>query len=256
MYGLDGKVALVTGGGAGIGQAIALRLADEGADVALLDRDGAGAKTVAAEIVRRGRRALALEGDVTDLDAAVAAAKTVIDGLGKIDVLVNNAGIVHSSLLVDMDPALFDATLAVNVGGVFRMCKAVVPHMIERGSGAVINMASWAGKSGRPYQAAYSASKFAVVALTQALAGEVGKHGIRVNAICPGIVVNTAMRAHVEQEMTRLGLPSADERLKQVPLGRTSVPEDLANVAAWLASDQSSYVTGESINVSGGLWMD
>jgi NAD(P)-dependent dehydrogenase (short-subunit alcohol dehydrogenase family) len=139
---------------------------------------------------------------------------------------------------------------------VFIVSCAVLPHMIARRSGSIVNLASWAGKTGNAFFAGYSASKFAVIGLTQSLAREMAPHGIRVNAICPGIVVDTAMRTAIEAQQRQYGLPETAEREKSIPIGRVSVPEDVARVAAFLASDESSYMTGESINISGGLLMD
>ena len=146
--------------------------------------------------------------------------------------------------------------LRVNVEGVFIASRAVLPHMIARRSGSIVNLASWAGKTGNAYFAGYSASKFAVIGLTQALAREMAPHGIRINAICPGIVVDTAMRSAIEVQQRQYGLPETEERAKSIPMGRVSVPEDVARVAAFLASDEAAYMTGEAINLSGGLLMD
>ena len=148
------------------------------------------------------------------------------------------------------------AMLRVNVEGVFIVSRVVLPHMVARRVGSVVNLASWAGKTGNAYFAGYSASKFAVIGLTQALAREMAPHGIRVNAICPGIVVDTAMRSALESQQRQYGLPQTAEREKLIPLGRVSVPDDVARVAAFLASDEASYITGEAINLSGGLLMD
>jgi NAD(P)-dependent dehydrogenase (short-subunit alcohol dehydrogenase family) len=161
-----------------------------------------------------------------------------------------------------MGPALempldaLQSMLRVNVEGVFIVSRAVLPHMISRRTGSIVNLASWAGKTGNANFAGYSASKFAVVGLTQALAREMAPHGVRVNAICPGIVVDTAMRTAIEAQQRHYGFPETAEREKSIPLGRVSVPEDVASIAAFLASDESSYMTGESINLSGGLLMD
>jgi NAD(P)-dependent dehydrogenase (short-subunit alcohol dehydrogenase family) len=157
---------------------------------------------------------------------------------------------------LDMPLAALQAMLRVNVEGVFIVSRAVLPHMIARRSGSIVNLASWAGKTGNAYFAGYSASKFAVIGLTQALAREMAPHGIRVNAICPGIVVETAMRTAIESKQRQYGLPETAEREKSIPIGRVSIPEDVAKIAAFLASDESSYMTGESINLSGGLLMD
>ena len=249
--GLNGRTALVTGAGGGIGRAIARRLARDGMAIAVLDRDGVAAETIAAEI-----GGFAVPADVTSPDEVGRAIASVLARLQKIDVLVNNAGVAWTGPALEMPLEAFQEMLRVNVEGVFIVSRAVLPHMVERRSGIVVNLASWAGKTGNAYFAGYSASKFAVIGLTQALAREMAPHGIRVNAICPGIVVDTAMRSALEAQQRHYGLPQTTEREKSIPIGRVSVPEDVARVAAFLASDESSYMTGESINISGGLLMD
>jgi NAD(P)-dependent dehydrogenase (short-subunit alcohol dehydrogenase family) len=251
MYALSGRVGLVTGGGGGIGRAIAQRLAHDGMAVAVLDRDGAAAQTVAAEI-----GGLAVTADVTRPEEAGHAIDTVLARFSRVDLLVNNAGVAWMGPALDTPLEALRSMRSVNVEGVFIVSRAVLPHMIERRAGSVVNLASWAGKTGNPYFAGYSASKFAVIGLTQALAREMAPHGIRINAICPGIVVDTSMRSAIEGQQRRYGLPETAEREKSIPIGRVSVPEDVARVAAFLASDESAYMTGESINLSGGLLMD
>jgi NAD(P)-dependent dehydrogenase (short-subunit alcohol dehydrogenase family) len=248
---LSGRTGIVTGAGGGIGRAIAKRLGGDGMAVAVLDRDGAAARAVADEI-----GGLALAADVTSEDEVAGAVAAAIARFGKLDLLVNNAGIAWTGPALDMPIEALRAMLRVNVEGVFIASRAVLPHMIARRSGAIINLASWAGKTGNPYFAGYSASKFAVIGLTQALAREMATHGIRVNAICPGIVVDTAMRTALEAQQRQYGLPQTAQREKQIPLGRVSVPEDVARAAAFLASDEAGYITGESLNLSGGLLMD
>jgi NAD(P)-dependent dehydrogenase (short-subunit alcohol dehydrogenase family) len=251
MYGLSGRVAVVTGGGGGIGREIGCRLAREGMSVAVLERDREAAERVAAEL-----NGIAVIADVTAADEVGGAVETVLARYNKIDVLVNNAGICWTGPALDMPLDTLRAMLRVNVEGVFIVSRAVLPHMIARRAGSVINMASWAGKTGNAYFAGYSASKFAVIGLTQALAREMAPYGVRVNAICPGIVVGTAMRAALEAQQRQYGLPQTAEREKLIPLGRVSVAEDVARVVAFLASDEAAYMTGESINLSGGLLMD
>ena len=251
MYALDRRVGLVTGGGGGIGREIARRLAREGMAVAVLDRDGAAAQAVAAEI-----DGFAVTADVTSPEEVQRAVDGVLAGFNQIDVLVNNAGVAWMGPALETPLEALQSMLRVNVEGVFIVSRAVLPHMIARRSGSIVNLASWAGKTGNAYFAAYSASKFAVIGLTQALAREMAPHGIRVNAICPGIVVDTAMRTAIEAQQRQYGLPETAERARAIPLGRVSVPEDVARFAAFLASDESSYMTGESINLSGGLFMD
>jgi NAD(P)-dependent dehydrogenase (short-subunit alcohol dehydrogenase family) len=251
MYALNERMGLVTGGGAGIGREIARRFAREGMAVAVLDRDGAAAEGIAAEI-----GGLAVTADVTSEDEVSRAVETVLARFSRIDVLVNNAGIAWMGPALEMPLEALQSMLRVNVEGVFIVSRAVLPHMIARRSGSIVNLASWAGKTGNAFFAGYSASKFAVIGLTQSLAREMAPHGIRVNAICPGIVVDTAMRTAIEAQQRQYGLPETAEREKSIPIGRVSVPEDVARVAAFLASDESSYMTGESINLSGGLLMD
>ena len=251
MYALNERVGLVTGGGAGIGREIARRFAREGMAVAVLDRDGAAAEGIAAEIGGHGVTA-----DVTSEEEVSRAVETVLARFSRIDVLVNNAGIAWMGPALEMPLQALQSMLRVNVEGVFIVSRGVLPHMIARRSGSIVNLASWAGKTGNAFFAGYSASKFAVIGLTQSLAREMAPHGIRVNAICPGIVVDTAMRTAIEAQQRQYGLPETAEREKSIPIGHVSVPEDVARVAAFLASDESSYMTGESINLSGGLLMD
>jgi len=251
MYALNGRVGLVTGGGGGIGRDIARRLAREGMAVAVLDRDGAAAQDAASKI-----DGFAVTADVTSEDEVGRGVEAILTRFGQIDVLVNNAGIAWMGPALEMPVDALQAMLCVNVEGVFIVSRAVLPHMIARRSGSIVNLASWAGKTGNAYFAGYSASKFAVIGLTQALAREMAPHGIRVNAICPGIVVDTAMRTAIESQQRQYGLPETAEREKSIPIGRVSIPDDVAKIAAFLASDESSYMTGESINLSGGLLMD
>ena len=251
MYNLSGRVGIVTGAGGGIGREIARRLTREGMVVAVLDRDSAAAEAAAAEI-----GGLALAADVTSPKEVSGAVDTVLARLQRIDVLVNNAGIAWMGPAMDMPLEALQAMLRVNVEGVFIVTRAVLPHMMASRSGSVVNLASWAGKTGNANFAGYCASKFAVIGLTQALAREMAPHSIRVNAICPGIVVDTAMRSAIEVQQRHYGLPDTAEREKSIPIGRVSVPDDVARIAAFLASDEASYMTGESINLSGGLLMD
>jgi NAD(P)-dependent dehydrogenase (short-subunit alcohol dehydrogenase family) len=251
MYALNGRVGLVTGGGSGIGREIARRLAREGMAVAVLDRDDAAAQAVAAEV-----GGLAVIADVTSPEAVERAINVTLARFDQIDLLVNNAGIAWTGPALEMPLDTLQAMLRVNVEGVFIASRAVLPHMIARRSGSIVNLASWAGKTGAAHFAGYSATKFAVIGLTQALAREMAPHGIRVNAICPGIVVDTAMRTALEGQQRHWGLPQTAEREKLIPMGRVSMPNDIARVAAFLASDEAAYITGESINLSGGLLMD
>ena len=254
-YGLDGRVALVTGAGGGIGRAIALRLAQEGCPVGIFDRNGADAEATAALIRTAGGTAAAHAGTVARREDVAACVASLEAALGPIGILVNNAGILRTAPFLEVTDTDWRNTFSVNLDGVFLFCQAVLPGMVARGSGAVVNMASWTGKKGVPNHSAYSASKFAVIGLTQSIAGEMAAHGIRVNAVCPGIIVDTQMRADAEVANRAQGLPDVETRARSVPLGRPGLPNEIASVVAFLASDEASYMTGQAVNITGGLWM-
>lgn len=255
MYNLKDKVAFITGAATGIGRAMAVRLAQEGAHIAILDVNEPEAAKTAALVREAGRRAEVVPGDVGDF----AQVERVVDGFvrsfGAIDIAVNNAGIIRIGTIADTSLEDFRETFRVNVDGVFHCCKAIVPHMVERGRGKIINTASWFGKIGKPSYGAYCASKFAVIGLTQTLAMELAKHGINVNAVCPGTIVETGMRDEADRASIAQGLLTAKQREAGIPLGRVGLPDDIARVTAFLASDQADYMTGQAINVTGGLWM-
>jgi NAD(P)-dependent dehydrogenase (short-subunit alcohol dehydrogenase family) len=272
-------VALVTGAGGmrGIGRAIALRFAQDGLDVALADvhRDPSqlpdaevaaawrGIHSVAEEVVGLGRRALPLFADITDVPQVAAAVDQVVAELGSVDVLVNNAraGLGRDFVaLVELEASEWERVMAVNARGVFLCAQAVARQMIARQTpGRIVNIASVAGKRGQAGEGAYSASKFAVIGLTQVLAQELAPYGINVNAICPGSTDSGRFKLS-----EKLAADAAGQTLEEfqrqryvrlsetVPLGRVAVPEDIANMAAFLISPQSGYVTGQSINVDGG----
>ncbi len=176
-------------------------------------------------------------------------------GRAPIDILVNNAGIARLGSLLTISDKDWRDTFAVNVDGVFNVTRAVVPGMVERKRGAVVNLASWLGRRGHPAFSAYAATKFAVVGMTQSLAPEVAPHGVRVNAVCPGLIGGTPMRDALDATSQAAGLPRAEERAKSIPLGRIGTPEDVAKVVAFLASDEAAYVTGACYDVTGGMWM-
>jgi NAD(P)-dependent dehydrogenase (short-subunit alcohol dehydrogenase family) len=249
------EVAIVTGGAVGIGFAIAQRLARAGYDIAIADIDAGGAEHAAREIRQQGRHSVAIQCDVGSREAAFKMVDAAARALGDVDLLVNNAGIARLGPLLDFPEADWRELFRVNVDGVFFCCQAVLPRMIARKQGNIVSIASWNGKLGAPNFGAYSATKAAVVVFTQALAREVASHSIRVNAVCPGIVAGTPMRKEVERQGQAFGLPPSSERAKVVPLGRLATPEDIANIVAFIASSEAAYMTGQAINVTGGLWL-
>jgi NAD(P)-dependent dehydrogenase (short-subunit alcohol dehydrogenase family) len=254
MYGLDGQVAIVTGAAIGIGRAIALRLAQEGCRVGLFDLDGAGAETTAGMVRAAGGTAAVAIGSVAVRDDVARGLAQFERDLGSPDILVNNAGILRPDPVAALTEKAWRDTFAVNVDGVFFWCQAALPGMLARRQGAIVNMASFAGKKGQATLSAYCASKFAVIGFTQSLALETAAQGIRVNAVCPGIIVNTGMRGELEMYNAEQGLPDVSQRAKAIPMQRVGEPEDVARVVAFLASAEAGYMTGQAINVTGGLW--
>ena len=256
---LAGKVAIVTGAGRGIGRAIALRLARDGADVAVADIDAAGAESTAEEVRERGRRALAVGMDVTKREENKALAARVVAELGRIDVLVANAGVVQVKDWLELDDADIDYLFAVNIKGVIFSGQAVAPYLMQQRSGRVINMASVASKIGRPLYMHYGASKAAVVNLTRAQAMCFAPYNVTANSVCPGIV-DTKMWEYLDEAIGQMeGRPKGEtieQRRAGIPLGRLEVPEDVAGVVAFLASDDAAYMTGQSLIVDGGLFME
>ena len=272
---LHGKVALVTGAGGrnGIGRAVALRLAEDGADVAVNDlvarpREGSdwgGLPALVAEIEALDRRALATTGDVGDAVQVQAMVDRVVDELGSLDILVTNAGTPAGRdrvPIVELEEQHWDRVLRVNAKGTFLCCRAAARVMIGAGRGGrIITMSSVAGKQGRARFGAYAASKFAVVGLTQALAHELGPHGITVNTLCPGVI--DTERYHDIANATRDSDTSTEERrarlfagaARATPLGRIGSAADVARVAAFLAGPDSGFVTGLAVPVAGGLYM-
>lgn len=256
MTEFSGKVAVVTGAGAGIGREVALRLARDGANLGLFDLNTDAARETAEAVARIGRKAAVASGNVArceDVRQAIARFQT---DLGPVDILVNNAGILRTARFLDLNEADWRAMFAVNLDGVFHFSQAVLPGMVERGCGAIINMSSWTGKKGVPNHAAYGATKAAIINLTQSLAGEFGRQGIRINAVCPGVIVDTNMRAEAEEMNRAQGLPDVATRVQSIPLRRAGYPAEIAEVVAFLASERAAYMTGQAINVTGGHWMN
>ena len=261
---VTGKVAVVTGGGRGIGQGIALALARNGADVVLADIVLDNAQAVAGEVSAMGRQSMAVALDVTDQGSVDAMAREVLDRFGRIDILVNNAGIIAAAgweergVTVEDD---WDEIYAINVKGVARVTEAVAPHMKERRYGKIVNIASVAGRQGTSTSnLPYGASKAAVINFTQSVAMELARFDINVNAICPGLLW-TPMHERIGDRRSRL--PENTEGLsprelfdlsvkERVPLGREQTPEDIGNAVAFFASDYAKNITGQAMNVSGG----
>lgn len=247
MPALQDQVALVTGAGQGIGRAIAIRLAAEGAAVAVADLNPDTARQTAAEL---GPHALGLRTDVTDRASVQQAVAQVREHFGRIDVLVNDAGWDKAGPFIESDPADWDRAIQIDLYGVLNMCREVLPVMVEAGSGRIVNIASDAGRVGSSGEAVYSAAKGGVIAFTKTVAREVARYGISANCVSPG-PTDTALFAAVTG-----GNPHLREALiKAIPLRRLAQPEDLANAVAFLAAPASSYITGQTLSVSGGLSM-
>jgi 2-hydroxycyclohexanecarboxyl-CoA dehydrogenase len=246
------SVAFVTGGGRGIGRAVALRLARGGVAVGIGDLDGAAAGAAAAEIEAAGGRALGVSADVTDLAAVRAAAGAVERHLGPIDVLVNNAGWDRLEPFVENDPALWDRLIAVNLKGVLHATRAVLDGMIARGRGRIVSIASDAGRVGSSGEAVYAACKAGVIGFSKTLARELARRGITVNVVCPG-PTDTALLAEVMAG--ERGAKVLEAMRRAIPLGRLGTPADVAGAVAYFASDEAAYVTGQVLSVSGGLTM-
>ena len=246
MKRLDEKVALVTGGARGIGRAIALALAGEGASVTVNYRESRHeAESLVDEIRTAGGEATSHRADVTDAGAVEGMIKTVLDAHGRIDVLVNNAGIIRDALLLEMDEEGWRSVLDTNLGGIVHCTRAVVMPMVMQRGGSIINLSSVAGEKGGKGQSNYAASKGAVNAFTRAMAAELGPKRIRVNAVAPGFIRTEMTRAILEE--------GRDFLRKHVPLRRAGTPEEVASLAVYLASDEAAYITGQVIRVDGGL---
>jgi meso-butanediol dehydrogenase/(S,S)-butanediol dehydrogenase/diacetyl reductase len=255
---LDGQVAIVTGAGRGIGRATALELARMGAAIVVAELDTSTAERTAEEVRGAGRAALVVPTDVTSRPSLAAMVEKTLAELGRVDVLVNNAGIYRAAATLDVTEEHWDAVMNINARAVFFASQAVLPAMIARQRGVIINLASLAGKIGSRTNLPYNASKAAVISITKSLALAHAADGIRVNCVCPGFV-ETDMWTLVAREQGALLGMSPDsftaQRLGQIPLGRMERPEDVANVIGFLASSKAGYMTGQAINVTGGVIM-
>jgi len=244
---LKGKVAIVTGAAQGIGRTICAALADEGADLALCDVNGQGILDGAKDFSARGGKYLPFQTDVTSAAEVEATVKKVLEEWSRIDILVNNAGIVRDSLLLRMKDEDWNLVLDVNLKGAFHCTREVLRAMMKQRWGRIINIASVVGAMGNAGQANYVASKAGLIGLTKATAREVATRGVTVNAVAPGFI-ETDMTASLSEEIRQT-------MLRQIPLGRFGVPEDVAGVVSFLASEASSYITGQVIHINGGMYM-
>ena len=244
---LTGKVALVTGGAQGIGKAIALLLASHGADVAVWDINLEKAQETASEIQGLGTRSLAMKVNVADYREVEQMVEAIVGQWGRIDILINNAGITRDRLILRMTEEDWDAVLNVNLKGTFNCTKAAIRYMSKQKSGKIVSIASVTGEMGNPGQANYGASKAGVIGFTKTIAREFAARGINVNAVAPGYI-QTAMTDAVPEK--------AKEMLKQmIPMERLGQPEDVAQAVLFLVSERSSYITGQVLNVNGGIYM-
>ncbi len=244
---LKDKTAIVTGAGQGIGKEIALKLAREGADIALCDIDEESLKKTAAEIADLGRKSYAYKCNVSDFASVDETVNKILDNAGKVDILINNAGLTRDSLMMRMKEEDWDLVISVNLKGVFNFTKSVCRPMLKQRSGKIVNIASIIGLVGNAGQANYAASKAGVIALTKTAAREMASRGINVNAVAPGFIqtrMTDVLSEDVKQQM-----------LKAIPLGHFGKPGDVANVVLFLSSDLSSYVTGQVVIVDGGMVM-
>lgn len=256
---LKDRVAVVTGGGRGIGRAIALAFAREGAAVVVAARSRDEVERVAREIEDAGGRARGVSVDVSRSADVAGLAETALSAFGAVEILVNGAGVHRIAPLAELDEATWTQIIDVNLHGPFRCIKAVLPGMLERNWGRIINVSSVLGKIGAPFTAAYTASKHGLIGLTRALAWELGRTGITVNAICPGLVDTAMTRETIPARVRLFGAPSVEamrERMLQaVPQQRMLEPEEIAPLAVYLASPEAGAVTGQAYNVDAGMVM-
>lgn len=247
MVNLEGRVALVTGAAQGIGRAIALALAEGGAEIAGGDVNMEKMESVAKEIEAMGRKALAIHLDISNPDSVKQGVEKVLATLQKIDILVNNAGITKDNLLLRMKPEDWDLVLRINLSGAFHCLRAVLPGMVKQRYGRIINIASVVAQAGNPGQANYVSSKAGLIGLTKAVASEVGSRNITVNAVAPGFIA-TAMTEKLPEEIKQ-------RMLRMIPLGRMGTDKDVACGVRFLATEEAGYITGHVLNINGGMFM-
>ena len=248
---VQGRVAIVTGAASGIGEASAIRLAEEGATVICADLNGSGAEATALKIIADGGRAMAVEIDISDSAQCDATVSKAVDSYGSIDILVNNAGVNLPSVFHETTNEAIDRTLSVNVKGAMYLTRAALPHMLKNSRGSIVNMSSVNGLVSEPYLSVYSASKGAIVMFTRGIALDYAKSGIRCNAICPGWVDTPINHAHAKM------LGGLDHVYKTIdsfqPIGRPGTSREIANLVLFLASDEASFMTGSIVSADGGM---
>ena len=245
---LSGKTALVTGASRGIGRAIALRLAEDGAKVALnFSSNISKAEEVKAAIEASGGTAMLVQGDISNFAVVTELIKKVVDEWGRLDILINNAGITRDNLLLKMSEDDFDKVIATNLKGVFNCTKAVTKMMMKQRGGRIVNMSSVVGLKGNISQANYAAAKAGIIGFTKSAARELAARGVTVNAVAPGFI-NTDMTAALSEKVKEV-------MMQEIPAGRMGTPEDVANAVAFLVSDEAAYITGQVLSVDGGMAM-
>ena len=243
---LADKIALITGAGRGIGKAIALKMASQGASIAIADIDEKTMEDARKEVEALGVKAMTVKMDISNSESVNAAVDKVLAEFGRIDILVNNAAIFRKAPFLEMTPAQWQQTVDIDITGLFNVTRAVAPGMVERESGAIVSIASVDAFQGCLNYSHYAMAKAGVVGLSRTLAQEFGPHKVRINAIAPGITLTEMTRDRVEA--------NKEAYLARVPLGRIGAPEDIANAALFLASDMASYITGQVIHVNGGMY--
>ena len=257
--GLKGKVALVTGGTRGLGQGIAAGLVREGVSVVIGDISTIEIQDKAAQAADAGEQILSVKTDVskkTDVEKLV---QTAVDTFGKIDILVNAAGTIRDNRFLEIEEEEWDLILDTNLKGIYLVTKAAVPHMISRREGKIVNISSRSGKDAQAGLSHYGASKFGILGLTQALAKELAEYNINVNAVCPGVIRTEMWEKILDTRSQREGVPKSEiysRVIESIPLGRPQLPDDVANVVLFLCSEAARNITGEAINVNGGMRMD
>lgn len=256
---MDKKIAVVTGGASGIGKAIAIKLAMQDICVVLCDVQKNKADVCAANLIKQGKSAYAYELDVTNRRQIQAVIADIYESLGPISYWVNCAGVSYIRPFFEQDDALWDKTMEINLKSQYLCCQEILSHMLMHKKGSIVNLSSEAGKAGSDSYQAYCASKFGVIGLTQSLAKEFGPYGIRVNAVCPGIIATPMWDQQKADYARKRDIPvdSVMTRFQsRIPLRRIGTPEDVANLVSFLLSEEASFITGQAININGGDYME